>query len=428
MSGLNLLVINVHSCRNAGDAALLKTTIEQLKAHLPIKSVVVSIDDLAVHCGIPFTPVCSLSGWVKPAGKWELSRLLLLIPSTFIPILSFRIFGYPVFKFTHRSLRSLIEGYLNADLVVSKPGGFLYSSGHGLALLISVYEMLLAILSGKPLYILPQSIGPLRYRWEHIMLRFLMSKARIMMVREPISWHEAVKCGIPPHRCKLIPDMAFSFCPDPPTQYAREALARKGIDLNRPLLGITMINWSGQNSEFSSQDQYRYETAVGAAAKWFVDHIGGQVVLFPQVWGPFESQDDRKPARNLKYRLQDLGNSITVIEDMLIPEILKAAYGVMDLFIATRLHSAIFAWSQAIPVIAISYQPKTLGVAQMLGMERWVIDIKEITPDALLETLRELWKERERVKAHLQQQMIHVTQQSRLVGILIAQDIVNLVK
>ncbi len=423
MCGLNLLVINVHSCRNAGDAALLKATISHLKQNLPVKSVTISMDDPEI-CLAGYSTVCSLASWVKPRGRWNIARLLLLVPATLIPLLAHRRWGKRfLLGAIPEPLRHLLEAYLQADVVISKPGGFLYSSGRGLAFAIATYTLFLATLTGRPLYILPQSVGPLRHRWERLVIKRVLNKARIVMVREPISAQELAKCGVLETRCKLVPDMAFGFCPDPPTQQARGWLCSKGARVDTPLLGVTVINWAAQNSRFQQQKQSYYEMGIISCIRWFVQQIGGQVLIFPQVWGPLDSQDDRIPGRRLKEKVRDLGDSVLVIEEAVAPEILKAAYGLMDIFIATRLHSAIFAWSQAVPVMAISYQHKTLGVAAMLGMNKWVIDIEAIDPDQLVEHVQELWKERDKVREHLRCYLPYLMQQTAQIGALLANDL-----
>ena len=47
----------------------------------------------------------------------------------------------------------------------------------------------------------------------------------------------------------------------------------------------------------------------------------------------------------------------------------------MDIFIGTRLHSAIFAITENVPVVNISYHgTKSKGVMGTLNLEEWVID------------------------------------------------------
>ena len=44
------------------------------------------------------------------------------------------------------------------------------------------------------------------------------------------------------------------------------------------------------------------------------------------------------------------------------PDLLQAAYGCCDVFLGSRLHSNIFALIRHVPVLAIAYQDKTIGV------------------------------------------------------------------
>lgn len=103
-------------------------------------------------------------------------------------------------------------------------------------------------------------------------------------------------------------------------------------------------------------------------------------------------------------------------------EALKAAYGLMDIFIGTRLHSNIFALTAGTPAVMLQYQYKTRGVVEMMGLEDWVIDINEVNESNLSEKLVGLWIEREVVKRRIHQAVQETIQQIEQVGVLIAAD------
>ncbi len=411
----DVLVINAHSYRNAGDAALLEVAINQIHQIGKIDNVTVSLDDPYNYVG-PGRPVGSLITWIKRGAHWRICRLLYLSFAAMVSVLFYKYVGHALFLPMPRGWRETIEAYLRAEVVFTKPGGFLYSSGHGLSFIISTYSMILALAAGKPLYILPQSIGPLHHQWERLLVRFIFSKARMGFVREPISILELQKCGLQPEKYRLIPDMAFAF-PSASLDEAKSWLRDvENIDiesLDRPLMGITLINWAGQNRNF--RFQRRYEDACAAAIHFFLEQWGGQVFFFPQVCGPLEIQDDRIVARRVVNSLSDPDHCI-LIKNQPPPQIMKALYGFMDIFIATRLHSAIFAWSQEVPTIAISYQPKTIGVAQMLGLEDWVIDIEDVTSDSLSEMLINLWGKRREMKAYLHKVIPNLVQRANFIS------------
>ena len=132
-----------------------------------------------------------------------------------------------------------------------------------------------------------------------------------------------------------------------------------------------MINGEAQNPHF--RRQVEYEPACASAARRFVELTGGRVIFFPQVCGPTLEQDDRVPARRVAIGLRDLSEAAWVVEEPLSVAALLDIYGQMDLFIGTRMHSNIFALSRDVPVIAIGYQHKTEGIAEMAGLKEWVI-------------------------------------------------------
>lgn len=399
-----ILLINVHSSCNAGDAALTAVTLKQLQENFQDARITLSMDDPDSHIGSEEV-VASPFLFVKNhrlggKGEWKVGGLFWLIPGTFLAILSGRLTGRPLFILTPRAWREMITAYLEADLVVSKPGGFLYSSGRGITLLLSLYTMLLALWAGKPLYLYPQSIGPFRRKWECWLLRRTLNRARWVMVREEISLAQLKACGVAPDRCRLLPDVAFAFQAAPLAEAlaAQPELAPLLAD-QRPRLGITAINWAAQNPIFQGQESY--EAACAAAVRLFVEKYHGRVFFFPQVWGPFEMQDDRVSAARIAGRLQDLRHSITLIQEPLPPEYLKPLYSRMDLFIGSRMHSNIFALSEGVPVIAIGYQPKTAGIMQMAGLTEWLLPIQQIDAETLCSRLEDLWERRPQVQGQI---------------------------
>lgn len=417
---VNILIINVHSSRNAGDAALTQVTIEQVQSRFPQGRITLAMDDPGSYTG-EGTALCSLFGLVRDGDSWRPRSLLWLIPATLTPVLSHRCRGKAIFALTPRDWRAVLRAYLEADLIVSKPGGFLYSSGRGVALLISLYTLALGWLAGKPVYLLPQSIGPFARRWERWLTGLVLNRLHTVIVREPISLSQLERCGVRVAGSHLLPDMAFAFR-GAPEAVAQQWLYDHGLepDSGSPLLGMTVIDYGAQNRRFSGQA--RYEAACAEAVRFFVKQIGGRAVIFPQVWGPSPSQDDRVPARRIAQQLVDLGQASIVVEDPLPPDLLKAVYGKMDVFVGTRMHSNIFALSQGVPAIAIGYQHKTQGIFQMLGLEQWSIRIEDVTGQVLREKLAALWQERATVRSHLHRILPGLIAQAQSVGALIAED------
>src|SRR5262249_55616855 len=119
------------------------------------------------------------------------------------------------------------------------------------------------------------------------------------------------------------------------------------------------------------------------------------VFVFPQVCvtSSFSPNDDRPISQRLVDKIASFATLVST-SDLSAPEELSGLYGQMDAFIASRMHSAIFAMCARVPTIGLAYQPKTTGTWQLLGLADWVFDIDRFLPGELESLLRKMLKNR----------------------------------
>ncbi len=406
---MNILIVNVHSVRNAGDDALLQAAIQQLRTQFADATFTLAMNDPLGYTGdeqvvdslIHWFRRADFQGPIWQAWRWWAMpwRLLQLGASAGW----YRWTGQAMSWGLSAAQHDLLKAYGAADLVVSCPGGYLYSTGKlGLWLLVTLLTLAYGVWLGKPVYLLPQTIGPIQNGWERWLLRRLLPHMRQIYVRDDYSRQVLQASGVEHGQIVLTPDLAFGF--QTPDQNAGAALLHElGIDLtnDQPLLGVTLINWGALETAF--QGQAAYEAAVAQAIRTFLGNHGGRAILFAQVRGPRAIEDDRVPARRVQTLLQDLGQQVVVVEQEVTTAQLKAAYAYMTIFMGSRLHSNIFALTGGVPVIAIAYLPKTRGVMGMLGLTQWVVDINQVDGVALATLVETLYAERAAVRAQVEQ-------------------------
>jgi colanic acid/amylovoran biosynthesis protein len=247
----------------------------------------------------------------------------------------------------------------------------------------------------------------------------------MVLVREEVSLQQIRQSRIANPQVYLQPDMAFSFAAASSDEAFRW-LQTSGIEAggNTPLLGVTAINWGAQTGQHVLQTEY--ESALAGAVRYFVERIHGKVLFFPQVAGAIASADDRLPARRVIESLSDLNDQVLLVELPPPPAVLKAAYGLMDIFIGTRMHSNIFALSTGVPVLAIAYRHKTQGIMHMLGLDEWNIDIQAANGSILTERMDALWEHRKDVREHIQHVLPPIIEASNRTGYIIANDFTRL--
>lgn len=416
-----ILIVNLHSSRNAGDAALTHVMLTQLQNNFPTSQFHLAMNEPESHTG-PEQVVASFGTWFKDARtqRWH-GRAVLWFIGALMALLGYRLRQGAWMGWLPLAQRALLHAYFDADIVVSCAGGFLYSSKNGLGLLNSLFTLLFAIWAGKPVYLMPQSIGPFQRSWEHWLVRYTLMRVRVIMVREPISAARLQAIGVQHPTSYTLPDLGFALKKGDPVA-ARRWLERAGFPVmsEQPKLGITLVDWAVQNPAFTHQ--HAYEAAVVAMARFFIQQYGGQVVLFPQVCDNRPGQDDRVPARRVAQQLAEFGGKVIQMDEPAPFPTLKAAYGMMDVLVGTRMHSNLFALTEGTPFLAISYQPKTEGIAKMVGLGHWVVPIEEATGERLITTLAQLWQARQALRQHLAQILPDLAAAADRAGGLIAQD------
>ncbi len=200
----------------------------------------------------------------------------------------------------------------------------------------------------------------------------------------------------------------MSFAPDPafalPVENQTEALAflaRYGYKNDGHNIGATIISPMGH---FLNPERLEnYYTTVARALDRLASEYQVRIFLFNQVTGPTAIEDDRLAVEKLLARIPGDLKRVSWVNETLSPALLSACYGQMQLFIASRLHSGIFALSMGVPTLFIGFLTKTRGVMEAIGLENWVVDFSFLDEAKLWERLQTSWLEKEAYAARLQE-------------------------
>jgi colanic acid/amylovoran biosynthesis protein len=395
---MRVVITNNHSMLNAGDHMILRETVRMLREADPGAEIDLIFNEPASgQAAFPNTRIhASPVSWVasrRPDGSYALAGrtarwgyLALLVLSA----LWFRATSRAFFPFLDARKRGLLRALARADLVLVCGGGNFYTP-HAFDGLTGWFGFTLsccavALLMGKPLALLPQSIGPFHSNSQRRAMAAIIRRARLTCVRERASLRLLEELGCA-QRALCLPDMAFGAQVDA-VEEARALLERTGALQQEAAfrVGMSLLNWGDQYAQFRGQNSY--ESAVLAC----IDAItaqGGQVVLFAQCCGPSAAEDDRRTGARIYAQVADPARVHVVMEEV-APDVLQAAYAGMDYFIGTRMHAVILALNAGTPALAIGYLHKTRGVLEELGMRERCLDIATISAEQLLAAFEQL--------------------------------------
>ncbi|MBY0063443.1 polysaccharide pyruvyl transferase family protein [Priestia aryabhattai] len=390
-----ILIINAHSSKNKGDAAIIISMIQSIQKFIPNSQIIVSSrypedDDLYKEYG---------SEVVEQLTRFPNKNHSFFKRLTFL-LKELREVNRFVKKGIIPSTRSndIFNYYKEADIVVSCGGGFLYSHPKyhiEASLIMHLAQIYFATKLDKEVITYSQSIGPFRSSLSKKIANFVLKKVKNITIREDLSRTFLNDIGI--SNPVIVGDSAFSMIAD-------DIETKELIDLDQQKfnVGVTVRQWRFPGHENVDQLYSNYIEAVAKSIEHLVNNYNANVYLVPQVTGPTPIEDDRISNSNVWGKLNDgVKGSVIMLDNDFTPQELKAIYSKFNIFIGTRMHSNIFSLSSHVPTVAIAYEPKTTGIMKMLSLSDYVLDINEITTQDMLNTIDKCIAEKENYRIDL---------------------------
>jgi colanic acid/amylovoran biosynthesis protein WcaK/AmsJ len=418
-----ILITNFHSALNAGDAAALEQVVRQLRVAFLHPRLVLAANYPAEEYlrTLDIEIVPSFMSLIAD----QRSRAIQVMSLGFGLILGMIFFIFPKIlmgkSFENSGWGKLLSAYRDADLVISAPGNIFHSMGLiGWIFIISAVSIAFAHLFDKPVYVMPQTLGPIKRYWERYLLKKLFDRARMIFVRDIQSLRLAGELRLPQAKVKYIPDIVFDFSVQTDTAFAKDLLKRHGFEPDSGSIGVTAIN-----PMLSSLDRRQLDSFYSAMARQLAQMVAKyqvRVFFFSHVTGPTPLENDAIAARDIIGRMQVEAGRAVLFDGFLLPAQLKALYGLMDIFVATRMHSGIFAISMGVPTLFVGYLQKTRGMLESLGLQEWLVEIDDFEQARFGEKLEGLWLRRDEIRRTLMELMPRLAEQTRQVGRIIAED------
>jgi len=278
----------------------------------------------------------------------------------------------------------MFKEYHKADIVISVGGGYLYSSRKGFlgaGLLSALFHIWLGKKFGKVVLAFPQSVGPLNFKLDRLIVKKVLKKVDRFFSREEYTTRLLKGLGI--KQVTEIADIGFTLRPQEPKKIIFKELREK-FNSKSPNIGVTVMDWrfARAGSAYSDIENYLKKLA-NACKKVLSDFPNGHIYIFPQVTVG-EGDTDYNVSFELEKLIEDSKSTVINLEEFIDkPEELVYLYGEMDILIGSRMHSTIFGLAGLTPTIALAYQPKTLGTYKLMGLDGFVDDIEDFSEEGI---------------------------------------------
>ena len=284
-------------------------------------------------------------------------RTLALVSSAHIPLAGFLL---------PAAQRSSLNVIRESALVIACPGGYLTNATH--SYYPQVAQIYFAAARAKKLWLAPMSIGPAERLLERKFLKLALEGAESVYVRETWSQRFCRELGID---SVISTDLAFL-----PARDLLEALPRPAANC----IAATIVRWNFPDSSNADKAAEQYHRAMAEVLDRTSERLNLPVKLLLQV-------DNDRAVTERVARLMSAEVEIVRVDT---PEEYRSILSAAAIMFGSRFHSAVFSMSVGTPTVVISYLPKGRYMMEDMGLRELVIDIEDVTADALDEMAQTL--------------------------------------
>ena len=246
----------------------------------------------------------------------------------------------------------------------------------------------LAALCRVKLAFLSVGVGPIHHPLSRLMLKWSLSLASHRSYRDEASKQYLEGIGFDTKRDTVCPDAVFGL--------AKGALG-SGVSSagERPIVGLGIKDYGSAQPEAREA----YLDTMAHFVSWLQGQGYGVRLLIGDI--EYDTEAIRQFVAVLESRGIPTAAPFLIVEPAPTVEELLRQIGETEAVISARYHNLVLALILSKPVIALSDHGKLDSVVTEFGLGRYLLPLKTLTPDALIDRFRELETDAERLRPRL---------------------------
>lgn len=203
---------------------------------------------------------------------------------------------------------------------------------------------------GKPVFVYSQGIGPVNRREFDPFISGVFKRCAYVSVRDPESADLLRRMGYT-KPIEVVPDPVMGL------PLREREVSSAGHDAAKPVIGVSVRYWNKDRSELDG---------IAYALKRILSEEQAEIRFLP-----FHLPTDEEASRDVMRRMAETASnpSVSIIGPVEHPQDMLREVSRCDVLIGMRLHSLIYAASQYVPVVGISYDPKIDGFLRRLDQK-----------------------------------------------------------
>lgn len=281
--------------------------------------------------------------------------------------------------FFHR--QEIVGRFAESDILLDISYGDSFTDIYGTNRFLQTFlSKFLALETGKPLVLLPQTIGPFNHSLAKRLAHGLLRRINHVYPRDLTSLAYLEK-AVPERKFKNYLDVAF-YLPYEPVHFEAGKIH---VGLN-----VSGLLWQGgytRNNMFNLKSDY--QQVVRDIIRFFLAQKDVRLHLIPHVVSnhlPLTSNEDDYLVSGEICR--EFNGTVTLSPAFADPVQAKSYISGLDFFAGSRMHGCIAAYSSNVPVLPMAYSRKFSGLFLSSLQYPALIDLKQDDRDEILQKIR----------------------------------------
>jgi polysaccharide pyruvyl transferase WcaK-like protein len=270
--------------------------------------------------------------------------------------------------------------------------GFAYGDNWGIGQMDETSRLIKAIDNDQlKVVFMPQAWGGFTKQGMQVALKTMLSKASHFYARDKTSRDFlATALNLPTSEIAVGTDLAFVFNPKPQHSEACESIMTKLENQDRLVVGVSP-NMRMYEKTPREGTENAYFSVLLNYVQYCIQDLKALVVLVPNEIKPQGAinLDDRFICR-LIYESTSFNENIFNIDQYHTADEIKAIIGKLNLLVGSRFHALIFALSQGVPSLAISWSHKYKELFDLFDMPQYVLEQEEIRAEVIIDKTTEI--------------------------------------
>lgn len=282
---------------------------------------------------------------------------------------------------SYLSVRAAVS---SCSVVIDLSAGDSFTDIYGFKrFLQQVLTKYLAIVTGRPLILCPQTIGPFDKWYGRLVADFIISRSRRLFARDRLSY-DYLNSGVKRDNTELAADLAFVLPFDRDLFQFDKAHTHIGLNVS----GLLFNGGYDNKNQFAMKIDYPAFIRSLLTRLLALDRV--RLHLVPHVISQqHEVDDDYRVCQLLALEFPEC----VLAPRFATPSQAKSYISGLDFFSGARMHSTIAAFSSGVPVVPVSYSRKFSGLFGSLGYDR-LVDGKENSNEEALAIIIAAFEER----------------------------------